>query len=136
MGSWEAQNSAALRGKEQQSHPNRLLLLVLSPCRCCLAVHHCGVGTCGAVLRAGIPSVPCPVMLDQPFLAERLVEAGVACTPLPFHKISTQVCGCRAVPCCVCCAVWRPQRASASHACNRACVVGAGVCWCVCRQTG
>lgn len=66
---------------------SRLML----PYRCCLAVHHCGVGTCGAVLRAGIPSVPCPVMLDQPFLAHRLVEAGVACSPLPFHKISAQV---------------------------------------------
>jgi hypothetical protein len=60
-------------------------------CRCCLAVHHCGVGTCGAVLRAGIASVPCPVMLDQPFLAHRLVEAGVACKPLQFHKITADV---------------------------------------------
>lgn len=42
-------------------------------------------------LLAGIPSVPCPVMLDQPFLAARLVEAGVACKPLPFHKMSAQV---------------------------------------------
>jgi len=30
-------------------------------------------------------------MLDQPFLACRLVEAGVACSPLPFHKINPQV---------------------------------------------
>ncbi|WIA18325.1 hypothetical protein OEZ85_009790 [Tetradesmus obliquus] len=58
--------------------------------RCCAAVHHCGVGTCGAVLRAGIPSVPCPVMLDQPFQAARLVEAGVACKPLPFRQISAE----------------------------------------------
>ena len=56
--------------------------------RCVLAVHHAGVGTCGAVLHAGIPSVPCPVMLDQPANAARLVEAGVACSPLPFAKLS------------------------------------------------
>ena len=30
-------------------------------------------------------------MLDQPFLAHRLVEAGVACKPLPFHKITAEV---------------------------------------------
>jgi hypothetical protein len=152
---------------------------LLAACRrCCAAVHHCGVGTCGAVLRAGalaqgtglhptqqsmvymrctmrihicigpyvskaciqtriwpgcavmlcpgdglpshavkyrqhsmqskkaaspdpciqccvraagIPSVPCPVMLDQPFQAARLVEAGVACKALPFHQISAAV---------------------------------------------
>jgi hypothetical protein len=40
---------------------------------------------------AGIPSVPCPVMLDQPFQAARLVEAGVACKPLPFYQISAAV---------------------------------------------
>lgn len=35
--------------------------------------------------------MPCPVMLDQPFQAARLVEAGVACKPLPFRQISAEV---------------------------------------------
>jgi hypothetical protein len=30
-------------------------------------------------------------MLDQPFQAARLVEAGVACKPLPFYQISAAV---------------------------------------------
>ncbi|GBF87642.1 hypothetical protein Rsub_00353 [Raphidocelis subcapitata] len=56
--------------------------------RCCCVVHHCGIGTCAAVLRAGVPSVPCPVMLDQPANALRLVEAGCAVKPLPFARLA------------------------------------------------
>jgi len=59
--------------------------------RCCAAVHHCGAGTAAAVLRAGIPSIPCPVMLDQPWNALRLVEAGVAVEAIPFHKMTAKV---------------------------------------------
>ena len=30
-------------------------------------VHHAGAGTTGAELRAGVPAVAVPVLLDQPF---------------------------------------------------------------------
>jgi len=59
--------------------------------RCSAVVHHCGVGTTAAVLRAGVPSVGCPVYLDQPFWARRLHELGVAPKPLSFQKISTSL---------------------------------------------
>lgn len=92
---WSELGGLIGNGEGQVQLPEGLLVVPSAPHdwllpRCCLAVHHCGVGTCGAVLRAGIPSVPCPVMLDQPFLAARLVEAGVACAPLPFHKVNAQ----------------------------------------------
>lgn len=36
------------------------------------------VGTTAAALRAGIPQVPCPVMLDQPHNAKTIVRLGCA----------------------------------------------------------
>ncbi|KAF8061886.1 ATG26 [Scenedesmus sp. PABB004] len=93
---WSDLAAAAGDGPGQVALPAERLLLVpsaphdwLLP-RCCAAVHHAGVGTCGAVLRAGIPSVPCPVMLDQHFNSERLAEAGVACQALPFREVTAQ----------------------------------------------
>ncbi|GHC59855.1 glycosyltransferase [Streptomyces cinnamoneus] len=41
-------------------------------------VHHAGPGTVGAGLRAGIPAVPVPLALDQPFWARRLTALGVS----------------------------------------------------------
>ncbi|CAM4200590.1 glycosyltransferase [Kibdelosporangium persicum] len=41
-------------------------------------VHHCGAGTTGAGLRAGVPVVPVPVLADQPFWAARLAAIGVS----------------------------------------------------------
>lgn len=55
--------------------------------RCSAIVHHCGVGTSAAALRSGVPSVPCPVMLDQPFFASRLYQLGCASEPIPFQKL-------------------------------------------------
>ena len=37
-------------------------------------VHHCGMGTMGAVLRSGTPSIPCPKVYDQLKLAKLLVD--------------------------------------------------------------
>lgn len=50
--------------------------------RCAAVVHHCGAGTSHAALLAGTPSLPVPLMLDQPFWAERLWTIGVASQPL------------------------------------------------------
>jgi len=84
-------------GEGKLQLPEKLLMIVpsaphdwLLP-RCCAAVHHCGVGIAVAVLRAGIPSIACPVMLDQPWYAERLVEAEVAADPIPFHEATAKV---------------------------------------------
>lgn len=44
--------------------------------RCRAAVHHGGAGTTAAALRAGLPSLICAVLGDQPFWGERLRERG------------------------------------------------------------
>lgn len=59
--------------------------------RCGAIVHHCGVGTTAAALRAGVPQVPCWVMLDQPHNATRVHDMGCATEPLPFHKMTLEV---------------------------------------------
>ncbi|MCH5641344.1 glycosyltransferase [Gordonia sp. ABSL49_1] len=47
------------------------------------AIHHCGAGTTAATLRAGIPSVALPGIMDQPFWALRLHRLGCAPEPIP-----------------------------------------------------
>jgi UDP:flavonoid glycosyltransferase YjiC (YdhE family) len=53
-------------------------------------VHHAGAGTTGAGLRAGVPAVPVPVLVDQPFWADRLHRLGVAPQPLPVHELTAE----------------------------------------------
>ncbi len=52
------------------------------------AVHHAGAGTSAAALRGGIPSVPVPTALDQPFWAARLHRLGVATLPVPAARLT------------------------------------------------
>jgi UDP:flavonoid glycosyltransferase YjiC (YdhE family) len=56
--------------------------------RTAAVVHHAGAGTTGAGLRAGVPAVPVPVLVDQPFWADRLHRLGVAPAPLPMHELT------------------------------------------------
>jgi len=51
-------------------------------------VHACGAGTTAACLRAGIPAVAVPVMMDQPFWARRLYELGVSPRPLSIPALT------------------------------------------------
>ncbi|MCA0294112.1 MAG: glycosyltransferase [Actinobacteria bacterium] len=54
--------------------------------RCAAIVHHCGAGTSHSALASGIPSIPVPFTLDQPFWARRLTDLGIASPPLdPRH---------------------------------------------------
>jgi UDP:flavonoid glycosyltransferase YjiC (YdhE family) len=53
-------------------------------------VHHAGAGTTGAGLRAGVPTVPVPVLADQPFWAHRLHDLGVAPEPVYFAKLTAE----------------------------------------------
>ncbi|NMO49851.1 glycosyltransferase family 1 protein [Actinoplanes sp. TBRC 11911] len=56
--------------------------------RMAAVVHHAGAGTAAAGLRAGVPAVPVPVLVDQPFWAARLHALGVAPAPLPMHELT------------------------------------------------
>jgi UDP:flavonoid glycosyltransferase YjiC (YdhE family) len=58
--------------------------------RTAAVVHHAGAGTTGAGLRAGVPAVPVPVLVDQPFWADRLHRLGVAPRPLPVHELTAE----------------------------------------------
>jgi UDP:flavonoid glycosyltransferase YjiC (YdhE family) len=51
-------------------------------------VHHCGAGTTGAGVRAGVPAIGVPVISDQPFWADRLVRLGVSPGLVPFRKLA------------------------------------------------
>jgi UDP:flavonoid glycosyltransferase YjiC (YdhE family) len=50
--------------------------------RCGAIVHAAGAGTTHAAARSGVPSVPVPFALDQPFWADRLYRLGVATKPI------------------------------------------------------
>ncbi|KAJ3370208.1 hypothetical protein GGF31_004266 [Allomyces arbusculus] len=56
--------------------------------RCKAVVHHAGAGTIAAAARAGVPQVPVPVAIDQPYWAQRLYALGVAARPVPFARRS------------------------------------------------
>ncbi|WP_028964602.1 glycosyltransferase [Streptomyces thermolilacinus] len=56
--------------------------------RMAAVVHHAGAGTTGAVLRAGVPSVPVPVQFDAAFWAARLVALGAAPEAVPLRRLT------------------------------------------------
>jgi UDP:flavonoid glycosyltransferase YjiC (YdhE family) len=58
--------------------------------RVAAVVHHCGTGTTGAGLRAGVPTVPIPFFADQPFWARRLHELGIASRPIPIRRLTVR----------------------------------------------
>lgn len=58
--------------------------------RLAAVVHHAGAGTSAATLRAGVPSVPVPVLADQPFWASRLTALGAAPAPVPFAALTAE----------------------------------------------
>ncbi|MFI0787945.1 glycosyltransferase [Streptomyces lydicus] len=58
--------------------------------RTAAVVHHAGAGTTAAGLRAGVPAVPVPMMLDQSFWASRLTALGVSPARLPFRHLSAE----------------------------------------------
>ncbi|KOG23998.1 glycosyltransferase [Streptomyces viridochromogenes] len=56
--------------------------------RTAAVVHHAGAGTTGAVLRAGVPTVPVPVQFDAAFWASRLTALGTAPGVVPLRRLT------------------------------------------------
>jgi UDP:flavonoid glycosyltransferase YjiC (YdhE family) len=55
--------------------------------RMAAVVHHGGVGTTAAGLRAGVPSIITPFFGDQPYWAHRVYELGVGPKPIPKKRL-------------------------------------------------
>ncbi len=53
-------------------------------------VHHGGAGTTAAGLRAGIPTIVCPFLVDQPYWGERVYDLGVGTKPIPQKKLTAK----------------------------------------------
>lgn len=53
-------------------------------------VHHCGLGTTAEVLKAGLPSIPVPHMIDQFAWADRIHSLGVATDPIPRKELTVE----------------------------------------------
>jgi sterol 3beta-glucosyltransferase len=52
-------------------------------------VHHGGAGTTAAGLRAGRPTLVCPMLGDQGFWGERVHRLGAGPRPLPLRRLDT-----------------------------------------------
>src|SRR5262249_1974915 len=55
--------------------------------RVAAVVHHGGVGTTAAGLRAGKPTVVCPFFHDQPFWGKRVHDLGAGPPPIPQREL-------------------------------------------------
>ena len=51
-------------------------------------VHHGGAGTTASGLRAGLPTLICPVSFDQPFWGRLIVALGIGPRPLGLKKLT------------------------------------------------
>ncbi|RSN16793.1 glycosyl transferase [Streptomyces sp. WAC 05977] len=56
--------------------------------RTAAVVHHGGAGTTAAALRAGVPSLICPVFSDQPYWGDRVFRLGAGPRPLPLRDLT------------------------------------------------
>jgi sterol 3beta-glucosyltransferase len=58
--------------------------------RCKSVVHHGGVGTTAAGLRAGIPNIIVPHAIDQPFWGKRVAAIGAGPAPIDLKQLSVE----------------------------------------------
>ncbi|NEE17319.1 glycosyltransferase [Streptomyces sp. SID7499] len=56
--------------------------------RASCVIHHGGLGTMSQALRAGVPQMSVPALVDQPYFAARLTALGVASAPVPLAGLS------------------------------------------------
>ena len=53
-------------------------------------VHHGGMGTTAASIRAGVPTIIVPHNYDQPFWGEKVAKLGIGPKPIPRNKLSVE----------------------------------------------
>ncbi len=58
--------------------------------RMAAVVHHGGAGTTAEGVRAGVPTVVVPFVMDQPFWGARLNALGLGPVPIPIKKLTAQ----------------------------------------------
>jgi sterol 3beta-glucosyltransferase len=58
--------------------------------RCKSVIHHGGVGTTAAGLRAGIPNIIVPHAIDQPFWGKRVAAIGAGPAPIDLAHLSVE----------------------------------------------
>ncbi|MDX1416030.1 MAG: glycosyltransferase [Candidatus Promineifilaceae bacterium] len=80
-------------GLRPESLPDHVFLLDYAPHgwlfpRMAAVVHHGGAGTTAAGLRAGVPTVTVPFVLDQPFWGARIKQLGLGPAPIPQQKLT------------------------------------------------
>jgi rhamnosyltransferase subunit B len=80
------------REKFQHLNSNRFLVSSYAPYsaifpRARIVVHPAGIGTCAQALRAGIPQLLLPTVVDQPDTADRVRRMGVG-SVLPMQKLT------------------------------------------------
>ncbi|NPV78345.1 MAG: glycosyltransferase family 1 protein [Anaerolineae bacterium] len=80
-------------GMRSDSLSDRVFILNSAPHnllfpRVAAVVHHGGAGTTAAGLRAGVPSVVLPFVLDQPFWGARIKALGLGPAPIPQKNLT------------------------------------------------
>jgi sterol 3beta-glucosyltransferase len=79
----------------EDQHADHIFVLDAAPHdwlfpRVAAVVHHGGAGTTGAGLRAGRPTLICPVLGDQPFWGTQVHRLGAGPKPLPWRRITAE----------------------------------------------
>jgi len=80
-------------GLRSMSPPEGVYMLESAPHRwlfrrVAAVVHHGGAGTTAEGLRAGVPAVIVPFIVDQPFWGARIAALGVGPPPIPRQKLT------------------------------------------------
>ena len=80
-------------GLRAESVPKNVFVLEAAPHswlfpRMAAVVHHGGAGTTAEGLRAGVPSIIVPFVLDQPFWGARIQALGLGPAPIPQKRLT------------------------------------------------